>query len=84
MCSHGVTLNKGLEMSEYAINNIRVSHNGRQISLAQHWIGDRLMVQEVAAIPHGEQDWEIELFGDSLDSLIDTLVLLRAKLNEGN
>ena len=62
-------------MSDYRINNIRVSHNGRDISLAQHWLADRLMVQEE------DGDWDIVLFGDTLDSLIDTLVLIRAKLN---
>lgn len=63
------------------MNNIRVSHNGVDVSVAQHLSADgRVLVQEIATI----DDWHIERFGGSLDSLIETLVSIRNYLDGQN
>jgi len=64
MCSH--------------MNNIKVTHLSKEISIAQHQefeggVSEVTSVQEVAILPTSSHDWVIMKYDDNLDSLIETL-----------
>lgn len=65
-------------MDKIKRNQIKVSHNGRTISIVQHFCDGEPMVQECANIDNFDQ---IYGFGNDLDSLINSLELLRAAIN---
>ena len=60
------------------MNNIKVTHLSKEISIAQHkefegGVSEVISVQEVAILPTGSHDWVIMKYDDTLDSLIETL-----------
>ncbi len=60
------------------MNNIKVTHLSKEISIAQHQefeggVSEVTSVQEVAILPTGSNDWVIMKYDDTLDSLIETL-----------
>jgi hypothetical protein len=65
-------------MDQIERNQIKVTHNGQQISLIQHWADGQVVMQEVANVDNFDQ---IYGFGNSLDSLIKSLELLRSAIN---
>jgi len=65
-------------MDQVERNQIKVVHNGRTISIVQHWYEGESVVQECANINNFDQ---IYGFGNSLDSLIKSLELLRSAIN---
>jgi hypothetical protein len=73
-------------MSDFKVNNVRVTHRGREISIAKHYRGDEVVVQEVAIIPadYGadtfDDPWVIKTFDGTLDSLLVTLLSLRQQI----
>ena len=82
---HNLLNNGGIKMNNnIKFNNIKLNHNGKEISIAQHYRkypaklyppghNDRLICQEVF---DGENIIE---FNDNLDSLIDALIKIRDK-----
>jgi hypothetical protein len=62
------------------MNNIKVTHLSKEISIAQHQglqfeggVSEVTSIQEVAILPTGSHDWVIMKYDDTLDSLIETL-----------
>ena len=60
------------------MNNIKVTHLSKEISIAQHQefeggVSEMTSVQEIAILPTGYHDWVIMKYDDTLDSLIETL-----------
>ena len=60
------------------MNNIKVTHLSKEISIAQHQefeggVSEVTSVQEVAILPSGSDDWVIMRYDNTLDSLIETL-----------
>ena len=68
------------------MNNIYVTHKGREVSIAQHrhrgnWPDQR----EIAIMPETKEGWEdatILMYGKSLNSLINRLTEIRDEIDE--
>ena len=73
-------------MTKLDFNNIVVRHNGRTISIAQHWSrtsdGDFLNAQEIADIDdlHHCEDYDPIRFDDTVDGLINALQAIKNDL----
>jgi hypothetical protein len=65
-------------MDQVERNQIKLTYKGQNISIVQHWLGSEVMVQECANVDNFDQ---IYGFGHDLDSLINSLELLRAAIN---
>lgn len=59
-------------------NQIKLTYKGQKISIVQHWSDGQVMMQEIANIDNYDQ---IFGFGCDLDSLINSLELLRSAIN---
>jgi len=76
---HNIFNNGGIKMNNNVkFNNIKINHNGKEISIAQHYskypgYNDHLICQEIF---DGENIIE---FNDNLDALIDALIKIRDK-----
>ena len=73
-------------MAKIDFNNIVVRHNGRTISIAQHWSrtseGDFLNAQEIADV--GElynDDYDPIRFDDTIDGLINALQAVKQEID---
>ena len=73
-------------MIKIDFNNIVVRHNGRTISIAQHWTrtsdGDFLNVQEIADV--GElyhDDYDPIRFDDTVNGLINALQAIKKEID---
>ena len=73
-------------MTKLDFNNIVVRHNGRTISIAQHWSrtseGDFLNAQEIADV--GElyhEDYVPIGFDDTIDGLINALQAVKQEID---
>jgi len=69
-------------MAKIDFNNIVVRHNGRTISIAQHWSrtseGDFVNVQEIADIDElYHDDYDPIRFDDTVDGLINALQAIK-------
>jgi hypothetical protein len=71
-------------MAKLDFNNIVVRHNGRTISIAQHWEqtktgGDFLCVQEILDLGTSGSDYDGDpiRFGGTVDSLINALQAIK-------
>ena len=65
-------------MDQMERNQIKLTYKGQNISIVQHWCDGEVMVQECANVDNFDQ---IYGFGHDLDSLINSLELLRAAIN---
>ena len=65
-------------MNQVERNQIKLTYKGKSISIVQHWYEGESVVQECANIDNFDQ---IYGFGHDLDSLINSLELLRAAIN---
>ena len=61
------------------LNFIRVEHNGETVSIVQHYLKSKRLIQEVAILP--EMDTIVSYDG-SLDSLIETLQTIKNHMLE--
>jgi hypothetical protein len=59
-------------------NQIKLTYKGQKISIVQHWCNGESVVQECANIDNYDH---IYGFRNDLDSLIQSLELLRAAIN---
>ena len=59
-------------------NQIKLTYKGQKISIVQHWSKGESVVQEVANVDNYDH---IYGFGHDLDSLINSLELLRSAIN---
>ena len=74
-------------MTKLDFNNIVVRHNGRTISIAQHWTrtsdGDFLNVQEIADIDElYHDDYDPIRFDDTVDGLINALQAIKKDIEQ--
>ena len=74
-------------MAKLDFNNIVVRHNGRTISIAQHWTrtsdGDFVNVQEIVDIDelyHG--DYDPIRFDDTVNGLINALQAIKKEIEQ--
>jgi len=65
-------------MDQIERNQIKLTYKGQNISLIQHWADGQVVMQECANIDNYDQ---IYGFGNDLDSLINSLELLRSAIN---
>ena len=65
-------------MDKLERNQIKLTYKGQNISLIQHRANGQDVMQEVANVENFDQ---IYGFGNDLDSLINSLQLLRAAIN---
>ena len=65
-------------MDKVERNQIKLTYKGQRISIVQHWADGQVMMQECANMYNYDQ---IYGFGNDLDSLIESLQLLRAAIN---
>jgi len=73
-------------MAKIDFNNIVVRHNGRTISIAQHWSrtseGDFVNVQEIADIDElYHDDYDPIRFDDTVDGLINALQAIKKDID---
>ena len=73
-------------MAKLDFNNIVVRHNGRTISIAQHWSrtseGDFVNVQEIADIDElYHDDYDPIRFDDTVDGLINALQAIKKEID---
>ena len=73
-------------MTKLDFNNIVVRHNGRTISIAQHWSrtseGDFVNVQEIADIDElYHDDYDPIRFDDTVDGLINALQAIKKEID---
>ena len=73
-------------MAKIDFNNIVVRHNGRTISIAQHWTrtsdGDFVNVQEIADIDElYHDDYDPIRFDDTVDGLINALQAIKKEID---
>lgn len=73
-------------MAKLDFNNIVVRHNGRTISIAQHWTrtsdGDFVNVQEIADIGELYHDeYDPIRFDDTVDGLINALQAIKKEID---
>ena len=73
-------------MTKLDFNNIVVRHNGRTISIAQHWTrtsdGDFVNVQEIADIDElYHDDYDPIRFDDTVDGLINALQAIKKEID---
>jgi len=73
-------------MTKIDFNNIVVRHNGRTISIAQHWTrtsdGDFVNVQEIAEIDElYHDDYDPIRFDDTVDGLINALQAIKKEID---
>ena len=70
------------------MNNIYVTHKGREVSIAQHRHKDNWPDQrEIAIMPETKEGWgdsTILMYGKSLDSLINRLTEIRYEIDKQN
>lgn len=59
-------------------NQIKLTYKGQKISIVQHWSKGESVVQECANVDNYDH---IYGFGHDLDSLINSLELLRSAIN---
>ena len=74
-------------MAKLDFNNIVVRHNGRTISIAQHWTrtseGDFVNVQEIADIDElYHDDYDPIRFDDTVDGLINALQAIKKEIEQ--
>jgi len=74
-------------MTKLDFNNIVVRHNGRTISIAQHWSrtseGDFVNVQEIADIDElYHDDYDPIRFDDTVDGLINALQAIKKDIEQ--
>lgn len=74
-------------MTKLDFNNIVVRHNGRTISIAQHWrlsSGCLLSAQEIADIDdlHHCEDYDPIRFDDTVDGLINALQAIKKDIEQ--
>ena len=74
-------------MAKLDFNNIVVRHNGRTISIAQHWSrtseGDFVNVQEIADIDElYHEDYDPIRFDDTVDGLINALQAIKKEIEQ--
>lgn len=74
-------------MAKIDFNNIVVRHNGRTISIAQHWSrtseGDFVNVQEIADIDElYHDDYDPIRFDDTVDGLINALQAIKKDIEQ--
>ena len=75
-------------MTRLDFNNIVVRHNGRTISIAQHWTrtsdGDFVNTQEIADIDdlHHCEDYDPIRFDDTVDGLINALQAIKKEIEQ--
>jgi len=74
-------------MAKLDFNNIVVRHNGRTISIAQHWSrtseGDFVNVQEIADIDElYHDDYDPIRFDDTVDGLINALQAIKKEIEQ--
>jgi len=74
-------------MAKLDFNNIVVRHNGRTISIAQHWSrtseGDFVNVQEIADIDElYHDDYDPIRFDDTVDGLINALQAIKKDIEQ--
>jgi len=75
-----------IQMAKLDFNNIVVRHNGRTISIAQHWSrtseGDFVNVQEIADIDElYHDDYDPIRFDDTVDGLINALQAIKKEID---
>jgi len=73
-------------MAKLDFNNIVVRHNGRTISIAQHWSrtsdGDFVNVQEIADIDElYHDDYDPIRFDDTVNGLINALQAIKKEID---
>lgn len=76
-----------IQMAKLDFNNIVVRHNGRTISIAQHWTrtseGDFVNVQEIADIDElYHDDYDPIRFDDTVDGLINALQAIKKEIEQ--
>lgn len=76
-----------IQMAKLDFNNIVVRHNGRTISIAQHWTrtsdGDFVNVQEIADIGELYHDeYDPIRFDDTVDGLINALQAIKKDIEQ--
>ena len=76
-----------IQMAKLDFNNIVVRHNGRTISIAQHWSrtseGDFVNVQEIADIDElYHDDYDPIRFDDTVDGLINALQAIKKDIEQ--
>ena len=77
-----------IQMAKLDFNNIVVRHNGRTISIAQHWTrtsdGDFVNVQEIADIDdlHHCEDYDPIRFDDTVNGLINALQAIKKEIEQ--
>ena len=74
-------------MAKLDFNNIVVRHNGRTISIAQHWTrtseGDFVNVQEIADIDElYHDDYDPIRFDDTVNGLINALQAIKKEIEQ--
>ena len=74
-------------MAKLDFINIVVRHNGRTISIAQHWSrtseGDFVNVQEIADIDElYHEDYDPIRFDDTVDGLINALQAIKKEIEQ--
>ena len=72
------------------MNNVYVTHKGREISISHHRNFNRYDEREIAVLPDKDkgETWEsnpydITFYGRSLDSLINRLIEVRDDIDKG-
>jgi len=76
-----------IQMAKLDFNNIVVRHNGRTISIAQHWSrtseGDFVNVQEIADIDElYHDDYDPIRFDDTVNGLINALQAIKKEIEQ--
>jgi hypothetical protein len=75
-------------MAKIDFNNIVVRHNGRTISIAQHWEqtdeGDFLNTQEILDLGTSGSDYEADpiRFNGTVDDLINALQAIKMEIDQ--
>jgi hypothetical protein len=75
-------------MAKLDFNNIVVRHNGRTISIAQHWEqtdeGDFLNTQEILDLGTSGSDYEADpiRFNGTVDDLINALQAIKMEIDQ--
>ena len=68
------------------MNNVYVTHKGREVSIAYHKnFGLAGIERSIAIIPERKEDWdttELKWYGKSLNSLIDRLMEIRDEIDQ--
>ena len=74
-------------MTKIDFNNIMVRHNGRTVSIAQHWTrtsdGDFLNAQEIADVAElYNDDYDPIRFDNTIDGLIKALEAIKKDIEQ--